>query len=162
MKRPSVLFAALVLSASLAAPRGAAAADPTIVTGGAGGTYPPATNFTGVAINGIEAGFGAEVGLGASGLGQFCVTLLGVSSLGLEQNIKLEGEVTTASQPAPNVAILSGTATIDMGDGLPPADGIPFTATVATDASGLGTIGLVTGLASLPDARMDVGSLTIR
>jgi hypothetical protein len=45
---------------------------------------------------------------------------------------------------------------------LPPADGIPFTATVATDANGLGTIGLVTGLASLPDARMDVGSLTIR
>jgi hypothetical protein len=161
MKRPSVLFAALVLSASLAVPRGAAA-DPTIATGGAGGTYPPATSFAGVSINGIQSGFGVEINLGGSALGQFCVLLLGVSGLGVEQNIKLEGEVTTASQPTPNVAILSGTATIDMGDGLPAADGIPFTATVATDASGLGTIGLVTGLASLPDARMDVGSLTIR
>ena len=49
-----VAYAALVLSASLAAPRGAAA-DPTIATGGAGGTYPPATNFAGVSINGIES-----------------------------------------------------------------------------------------------------------
>jgi len=56
----------------------------------------------------------------------------------------------------------AGTATIDMGDGLPAVDGIPFTATVATDANGLGTIGLVTGLASLPDATMNVGSLSIR
>ena len=161
MKRPSVLFAALVLSASLAASP-VAAADPTIVTGGAGGTYPPAASFAGVSINGIESGFGVEISLGGSALGQFCVVLLGVSAAGAEQNIKLEGEVTTASQPAPNVAILSGTAAIDMGDGLAAVDGVPFTATVATNASGLGTIGLVTGLASLPDATMNVGSLTIR
>ena len=160
MKRSCVLFTVLVLSGSLALPDGAAAE--TITTGGASGTYPPATSFAGVSVNGIESGFGADIELGGVGRGQFSAILLGVSSLGLEQNITIEGEVTTASQPAPNIVILSGTATIDMGDGLLPAQGVPFTATVTTNDAELGTIGLVTGLAGLPDATINVGSLTIR
>jgi hypothetical protein len=160
MKRSRIMLTALASSAVLAL-AGRAAADPMTATGGATGPYPPATSFAGIAVSAIQSGFGADIGVAGAGAGQFCAILLGVSSLGLEQNIKIEGEVTGASHPAPNIAVLSGTATVDMGDGLPAAEGIPFTATVATDANGLGTIGLLTSLASLPDATMNVGSLTI-
>ena len=161
MKTSNVLLTALVLSAALALP-GRAAADQGIAAGGAAGTYPPATTFAGVAISAIQSGFGADIDLGGTGRGQFCAILLGVSSLGLEQNVKIEGQVTGASQPAPNIAVLSGVASIDLGDGLPPAEGIPFTATLTANADGGGTIGLVTGLASLPDATIIAGSLAIR
>lgn len=160
MKRSSALCAALLLSAVFAAPH-SAGADQTIATAGAGGTYPPGTFFGGVTVKGLQSGFGVEINLDGSGLGQFCAVLLGTSPLGAEQNIRLEGEVASGSRPGPNVAVLTGTATIDLGDGLPAAEGVPFTATVTTDANGLGTIGLVTELASLPAATIDAGSITI-
>jgi hypothetical protein len=160
MKRSGLLFAALLASALLAAPP-PSDADPTLATAGVGGSYPAGTSFAGVSVNGLQSGFGVEINLDGSGLGQFCAVLLGTSGLGLPQNIRLEGEVTAGSHPTPNVAILSGTARIDMGDGLPAAEGVPFTATVTTDAAGQGTIGLVTGLASLPNATVNAGSMTI-
>ena len=162
MKRSSVLCAALLLSAFLAAPH-SAGADQTIAiaTAGAGGTYPPGTSFGGVTVNGLQSGFGVEINLEGSGLGQFSAVLLGTSGLGLEQDIRIEGEVTSASRPAPNIAVLTGTATIDLGDGLPAAELVPFTATVTTDANGQGTIGLVTGLAGLPAATINAGTITV-
>ena len=161
MKRSTVLFNALLAVAALAAPQATAMAAPAVATAGAGGSYPANTTFAGVSINGLQSGFGAELDLDGTGVGQFCAILLGLSPLGVEQNVRLEGEVTGGSQLAPNVAVLSGTATVDLGDGLPPAEGVPFTATITTDANGLGTIGLVTALASLPNATMNVGSMTI-
>ena len=160
MKRSGVLWGALLASALLAAPRDAGA-DQTLATAGVGGTYPAGTSFAGVSVNGLQSGFGVEIDLDGSGRGQFSAVLLGTSALGLPQDIRLEGEVTGGARPAPNVAVLSGTAAIDMGDGLPAAEGVPFTATVTTDGSGLGTIGLVTGLASLPNATVNAGSITI-
>ena len=165
MNRDTCLPGALIAFALLCGPSlslaQVAPAGESITTGGAGGTYPIGTTLAGVNVTGIEAGFGADIDPDGVGRGQFCAILLGVSSLGVEQNIKIEGEVTTASRPAPNIAVLAGTATIDLGNGLPPAEGIPFTATVTTDPQELGTIRLVTGLASLPDATMNAGSLII-
>ena len=160
MIKPHLTRAALLVTVLALSARGASPS--WISTGGAGGSYPPATSFAGVAVNGIQAGFGADVDGGGTGRGQFCAVLLGVSSLGLEQRIKIEGEVVTTSQPAADVVTLSGTAIIDMGDGLPPAEGIPFTATISAGGGGPGTIGLITGLASLPDVTIDQGSLTVR
>ena len=161
MKRSSLSFAALLVSVYLVASQGAGAAQ-TIATAGVGGTYPPGTSFAGGSVNGLQSGFGAELNLDGSGLGQFCAVLLGTSGLGLEQNIRIEGEVASGSRPAPNITVLTGTATIDLGDGLPAAEGVPFTATVTTDPAGLGTIGLVTGLASLPVAPLNAGSIKVQ
>jgi hypothetical protein len=160
MKRNSCLPRVLMAFALLHG--GSLALAQTIATGGAGGTFPPATFLAGVNVKGIQVGFGADVDLGGVGRGQFCAILAGTTSLGAEQIIKIEGEVTAASQLAPNVAVLSGTATIDLGAGLPPTEGVPFTATMTTNTEELGTIGLVTGLGSLPNATLNVGSLTIR
>ena len=161
MKRASELFVALLVSAFLAAPPGTVAQTIATATAGAGGVYPPGTSFGGVTVNGLQSGIGVEINLDGSGLGQFCAVLLGTSALGLEQNIKIEGEVASGSRPAPNITVLTGTALIDLGDGLPAAEGVPFTATVTADANGQGTIGLVTGLAGLPAATINAGSITI-
>jgi hypothetical protein len=59
------------------------------------------------------------------------------------------------------MAVLSGTASVDMGDGLPATPGIPFTVTVTTDGNSQGTIGLVLGLTTLPNATVNAGSMTI-
>jgi len=161
MRRLATLLIALLLSAVLGAPPTAAAADETLATGGAGGIYPPGATLDGVTINGLQAGFGVAINPDGSAPGQFCAVLIGISPLGSEQYITIEGEATNGSRSAPNMAVLSGTASVDMGDGVPPTPGIPFIVTVTTDANGQGTIGLVLGLTTLPSAVVNSGSMTI-
>jgi hypothetical protein len=160
MKRITILLAALVVSAALGLPQVAAAAE-SRATSGAGGIFPPDASFTGVTLNALQLGTGAEVNPDSSGLGQFTAVLLGVSGLGLEQNITIEGEVTGGSRNAANVVILSGTSILDLGDGTPPTPGVPFTATLTSDGSGLGIVGLVIGATTLANATLNAGSLTI-
>jgi hypothetical protein len=162
MKRIAFLFAVLLVGAAMALPRVAAAADQSLATGGAGGIYPPGSSFTGVDINGLQLGVGAEVNLDSSGLGDFTAILLGVSVLGAEQRITIEGQVTGGSRSAANIVVLSGAATLDLGDGSPPTPGVPFTATLTADGNSLGTVGLVIGVTNLPNATLNAGSLTIQ
>src|SRR2546427_426245 len=129
--RRRAVVATLLLSAILGASRVVAGGDETQATGAAGGLYPPGT------------------------------VLIGVSPLGLEQDITIEGEGTQGSRSAANIAIYSGTASVDVGDGLPATPGVPFTVTVTTDADGRGTIGLTLGLTTLPSALMNAGSMTV-
>ena len=160
MRRSAVVLTALLLSTVLGIPH-VEATDETLATGGAGGVYPPSTTFEGVAINGLQLGFGVEINPDSSALGQFCAVLIGVSPLGREQYIMIEGQATNGSRNAPNMAVFSGTASVDMGDGLPPTPGIPFIVTATTDANSQGTIGLVLGLTTLPSAVVTAGSMTI-
>jgi len=160
MRRSAVVLTTLLLSAVLGTPH-ASATDETLATGGAGGIYPPGATFDGVAISGLQLGFGVEISPDSSALGQFAAVLIGVSPLGLEQDITIEGQITNASRNAADMAVLSGTASVDMGDGLPPTPGIPFTATVTTDANGQGTVVLAISLTTLPAATVNAGSMTI-
>jgi hypothetical protein len=160
MKRITILLAALVVTALGLPP--AALADQTVATVGGGGVYPPGTTYSGVNVNGLQLAFGAEVNLDGTGLGDFTVVLLGLSLAGVEQNIILEGQVTGGSRNAVNIAVVSGTGTLDLGDGSPPTPGVPFTATLTVDATNQGTIGLVIGLTTLPNAALSPGSVAIR
>ena len=148
-------MATLLLSAILGASPVVAGDDETQATGAAGGLYPPGTILDAVSISGLQTGFGVEIHPDGSALGQFAAVLIGVSPLGLEQDITIEGEGTEGSRSAANIAIYSGTASVDMGDGLPATPGVPFTVTVATDADGRGTIGLMLGLTTFPSAVMN-------
>jgi hypothetical protein len=160
MKRSSVLLTALLTGALLAAPMVASADGPIFATAGAGATYPPDTLFAGVRVDGLQSGFAVEINPDGSALGQFSAALLGISALGGEQDITIVGKA-TAGSPGQNSVVFSGAATIDMGDGLPPLEGVPFTATVTADGNGQGTIGLVIGQASLPVATVVAGMITI-
>jgi hypothetical protein len=157
----TVLVTALLLGAMLGGASPAAAQE-TSVTAGAGGIFPAGTTFNGVPINGLQSGYGVEIGSGGFALGQFCVTLLGVSLGGLQQVIVIEGKATGGSRQAGNIATFSGTCTINMGDGTPPLPGVPFTATITTNVNDQGTIGLLLGQTTLPTATVDQGSMTIR
>ena len=161
MKPIAQLFPVLALAAMLSAPRPVAANDQT--TGGAGGVYPSGTTFTSVSVSGLELGVGAEIDTAGLGSGHLTAVLLGVSALGTSQRIVIEADVQAGARTAGNVAVLTGSSSVDFGDGTPPALGVPFTATLTSDAAtGLGTVGLIlTGLAQLPDATLNAGSLTI-
>jgi hypothetical protein len=160
MKRPALWFAALSLSV-LAVPRPAVAAE-TRVSAAGEGVYPPETTFSSVPISGLKFGFGLEFSDIGDKVGHIMVVLLGTSSAGLEQDIVIEVEVTGGSRTAPNVAVISGTCTIDMGNGTPPLPGVPFLATVTTDANDQGAIGLEIGNITLPSANVTEGSMTIQ
>jgi len=138
-----------------------AAAQETSVTAGAGGIFPPGTTFSGVPINGLQSGYGVEI-TSTSAIGQFCTVLLGVNAIGLQQNIVIQGTASSGSRTAANIATFSGTCSVNMGDGTPPTPGVPFTATITTDANDQGSIGLVIGLTTLPNAVVSAGSMTIK
>ena len=163
MKKRNMMLNVLLLGAALAFPPGAAFADQSLATAGAGGVYPPGTSFTGIDVNGLQLGLGAEINPDGSGLGSFTAVLVGVSSLGVAQYITIQGAVTGGSRNAANVAVLTGNATVDLGDGTTAAPDIPFTATLTSDGNDRGTVGLqVAGFSELPNATLNNGSLTIR
>src|SRR5437016_4256747 len=92
-----------------------------------------------------------------SATGQFQAVLLGSSLLGTPQNITVEGEVSGGSVAADGSATLSGTATVDMGDGTPALPGVPFTVTVSA-----GSVGLILNAVALPTATLSAGSITVK
>jgi hypothetical protein len=139
-----------------------AIAQETSVTVGAGGIFPAGTTFNGVPLNGLQSGYGVEIGATGSALGQFCTTLIGVSLTGAPVNIVVEGKATGGTRTAANIATFSGTCSINMGDGTPPLVGVPFNATIATNANDQGSIGLILGQTTLPAATVNQGSMTIK
>ena len=130
------------------------------VTVGAGGIFPSNTIFAGVPLNGLQSGYGVEIDSSGAALGQFSTVLLGVT-LGSERTIIITGQASAGARSATNVATFSGTCSVNMGDGTPPLLSVPFTAAISTDANDQGTIGLVIGATTLPDALVTAGSMTI-
>jgi hypothetical protein len=162
MTKIKTLWRRAVLLGALAALPLAAAADDTRATAGAGGVYPSGTSFSGVEVRGLQLGAGAEVFSNGAALGNFTAVLLGVSALGTEQRITIQGAVTGGARNAANVAVLTGVSTVDLGDGTAPAVDVPFTATLTSNASELGAVGLtVVGFTQLPNASLNQGSLSI-
>jgi hypothetical protein len=160
MRIRSVALIAAILLGSVAA-WNPALAD-TLVTGAGGGVYPPGTNFNGVPISGLEFALGAKIADSGSAFGGICIILLGTSAPGLQQNIRIQGDAATGQHTAANVAVYTGTCTVDMADGTTPTPGVPFTATVTTDANDEGRLRLVIGVTTLPDAVVNSGSQTIK
>lgn len=160
--RRLMILTAVMLTLAILCPASIQAQTETSVTAAAGGIYPPGTSFNGVPINGLKTGFGVIVAVDGTALGQFHTLLLGISALGSQQNISVNGKASSGSRTAANIATFSGTCTIDMGNGTPPTPNVPFTATVTTNASDQGSLGLVLGLTTLPNATINVGSMTIQ
>jgi hypothetical protein len=133
----------------------------TDVTGAGAGVFPPGASYLGIPLNALKLGMGLTVASGSSAVGQFQITLVGISALGLEQDIQVEGKATSGSSGA-NTAIFSGTCTVEMGDGTPPLPGVPFTAVVVTNAEGTGSLALTLAATNLPAATVNEGHMTIR
>jgi len=160
MKR-TILFLALTLAVAGSAL--AQTAPDTATTAAAQGTYPAGTMYNGVPLSGIDVTAGALIpGDGTTPDGRLTLRLLGPAlAVGGQQVITVTASITGGSRPAANVATITGTATVDMGDGTPPVAGVPVTATISTDANNQGTVALVLGTTTLPTAPIGDGTMTV-
>jgi hypothetical protein len=126
------------------------------IAGAGAAPFPAGTTFSLVAVHGMQFGLGAAMTVPSLGTGDFHATLLGTSALGGAQPIEFDGGVTGVSI-VQGAAVLSGTGVLDMGDGTVPRVGVPFTATATAN-----TLLLVLGGATLPQATLTQGAITIR
>jgi hypothetical protein len=131
--------------------------DAASVTGAGEAIFSSAATFDGLTLNGLELGQGLFIALDGSAVGQFHAVLHGISLLGQQQDIVVEGKVTSGSAAGDGSVTFSGAATLNMGDGTLPIPNVPFAATVSTSS-----LGLILNATSLPTATLTAGSITIR
>lgn len=157
MKTFSILFVVMLAIAG-----SAYAQSDTSTTTAAQGTYPAGVSFSGIPISGLQIGTATLIAAdGSAAEGHITVALLGTTPLGVEQDIIVEAEISGGSRVAPNVVNLSGTCSIDLGNGTPATTGVPFVATITTNDLHQGTVALVLGATTLPAATIGDGSMTI-
>jgi hypothetical protein len=154
VKRHAIVRAAALVVAVLW-PGAVQAQSETTVTAGGGGIFPSSVSYKGVPLNALKFGLGVTIG-GGSAEGQFHTTLIGVSGLGLEQRIEVEGKASIGSSGAETVTF-AGNCTVDMGDLSQLLTDVPFTLAVATNA-----LTLTLGTTNFPAATVSEGSVTIK
>ena len=153
-----LLIAILVGVVSTLAPASAAAQDDAARVSGAGeAALPEGVAFYGVVLNGMQLGQGVLIAADGTAMGQFHAVLSGTSVLGLPQEVTVQGEVNAGEATGAGTVTFSGTATLSMGDGSVPLVGVPFTVTAST-----GGVQLVVDGATLPQANLTAGSVTIK
>lgn len=119
-------------------------------------TRPLRAEFNGISLNAFELGKGIFIESDGSATGDFHTVLLGLSLLGLPQEITVEGEVGSGSLGPDGSATFSGSATVDLGDGSLPFVDVPFVVTTTTQG-----LLLTLGTSPLPPAMLTAGSITI-
>ena len=144
---------ALALAACVAATAITRAAGE--VAGAGAAPFPTGTAFNLVSVRAMQFGLGAAAAANGLATGDLHVTLLGTSLLGESQVITYDGAVSNVSL-IQGAATLSGTGTLDMGDGSVPIMGVAFTATATP-----GSLLLVLGTTTLPQATLTEGRITI-
>ena len=158
MRRFAMLLAAMLVMAVW--PALVNAQTETSVTGAGEGTFPAGASYLGVQLNSLTLGMGLGVA-GTSALGQLQTSLIGVTPLGARE-IVVEGLASASVPSGLHTAVFSGTCTVDPGDGTPPVAGVPFSAAVAANPDGTGSLALTLGVTSLPAAAINEGYMTIR
>ena len=128
------------------------------VSGAGEGLFPAGATYLGVPLKGLDLGMGLGVA-GDKGVGQFQATLTSISE---QQDIVVEGVVSSSVPSGPNTAVFSGTSTVDPGNGAPVLPGVPFTATVVANPDGTGTLSLSLGGINLPATAINEGYLMVQ
>jgi hypothetical protein len=151
-----LLIAILVGVVSTLAPASAAQDDAARVSGAGEATLPEGVSLYGIALSGMQLGQGVLIAADGSAVGQFHAVLLGTSVLGLPQEVTVQGAVNAGAANGDGIVSFSGKATLSMGDGVP-VDDVPFSVTASTEG-----VQLVVDGATLPQANLTAGSITIK
>jgi hypothetical protein len=154
MKRLTCVRAIVLGLAIMTAPVSADSNERS-VTGAATGLFPVGAELGPVALQGIEMGTGVFIEADGSASGTFHAVLQG-SSLGYSREITVGGNVSQGSVGADGRATFSGTASLDLGDGLPPLPNIRFSVTAGADG-----VVLTIDSTPLPVAGLTAGAVTI-
>ena len=104
------------------------------VAGAGTGAFPLGTIFSGVPLSALQFGIGAFIPGDSTAAGELQATLLGVSLLGQPLSMELDGHATNGTLNADGSRTISGTATLNLGDGSPILTNVPFTATANATA----------------------------
>ena len=126
----------------------------TMATAAAAGPFTTTPNLGGVELAGGTFGVGVRTASG-SGYGDVEAQFNGISLIGMFQKITVSGWITSVTTSGGTVT-MNGTCTLDMGDGAPPASGVPLVATLTTSG-----ITLTVGGTALPMLPKSDGFITI-
>src|SRR6266851_223936 len=119
----------LLLALTLTIAGSAYAQSDTSATTAALGVFPNGTAFNGVPISSLQIAVGVLIGTDGIAEGHVAISLIGSSVLGAPpQVIEAQADAGGGSRAAANVVTISGTCSIDMGNGTPPLTGVPFVA----------------------------------
>jgi hypothetical protein len=117
-----------------------------MATAAAAGAFSTTPSLNGVELAGGIFGLGVRTASG-TGYGDLELQLSGISLIGMFQQVTVSGWITGVTVNGGTVT-MSGTCTLDMGDGAPPANGVPLAATLTT--SGIAVTVGGTALPTLP------------
>jgi hypothetical protein len=128
----SLASIALVSAALVASPRNQtqAATAANVITADGAGEFATGATFQGIALAGGTFGIAVQTNTDTSAEGDLELQLNGSSLAGLSQWITITGWITSGTVNPDNSVSLSGTGTLDMGDGTIPAGGLPLVATI--------------------------------
>ena len=125
------LVAAIVFCLTVAGPltRAEATSKNSISGAGAGG-FAAGDTFGGVALTRGTYGLGVLIFEDGTGHGDLAVQLYGSTALGVARRIVVTGWITAGTVNADGTATITGTCSLDVGDGMPPTGGLPLVANV--------------------------------
>jgi hypothetical protein len=114
------LVRAIALAALIVAPaRLVGQSDGRSVAGAAGGRFEAGAMLGAIPVSGLELGTGALIEPDGSAVGVFHA-VLNASVLGQPRQLTLEGKITQGTMSGDGSASVSGTGTLDLGDGTAP------------------------------------------
>ena len=90
---------------------------PTSVTGAGAAKFPSGATLSGVSLTSMRFGVGVSMAADGTATGDFQGTLLGAQS----RRIRVVGKASSATATLLGVPTISGTCTLDLGDGTAPA-----------------------------------------
>lgn len=155
MKRFTCLLSILLGLAAITTASVKADGDERSVTGAANGLFASGAALGPVALHGIELGTGVFIEADGSASGTLYAVLQG-TSLGAARQIVVEGNVNQGSVAGDGRATFSGTASLDLGIGLPPLANVAFNVTTSADG-----VVLVIDSTTLSVARITSGAVTV-
>jgi hypothetical protein len=115
--------------------------------------------YRGVRLSGTRFGMGGAVDPGGAAFGNFGFTLSGNAVNGGQPRVMgYQGAIAAGSVSASGIVTVTGSGTLDPGDGSPPIGGVPFSLDVSPAADG-GNLSFVLEAAHLGVAVVDQGAI---
>jgi hypothetical protein len=156
------IFSTAILAAGIALSAHGASQSASSVTAAGGGVVANGAPYRTVTLASLRFGMGFFIAANGTATGDLESTFSGTSAVGAPQTITVVGKATAGSAKVGGPANLSGTCSVDMGDGTPVASGVPFALTLAKGAGGKWTLLMVLSGTNLPLGTVNTGSITVR
>jgi hypothetical protein len=150
-----------MLAAVGAMPRPAMAQSPTVLTQAGGAVFAGGPVYRGVRLTRGKFGMGGAIAGDGSAFGVLSFQLAGVTvSGGLARTLDYQGTVQAGSVSPAGVVSVSGSGTLDPGDGSPVVTSVPFVLEVTPNVEGQGTLVFTLEAVHLGAALVDAGGVS--